>query len=78
MAYDMPVSILSTVYHVQVHVSHALMCMHRNDYMSLSDSFQRVRLCRSIVKERLMVCLIFCLSFSSVNENDCDTCAVFA
>ena len=39
MAYDMPVSILSTVYHVQVHVSHALMCMHRNDYMSLSDSF---------------------------------------
>jgi hypothetical protein len=37
-------------------VSHALMCMHRNDYMSLSDSFQRVRLYRSIVKERLMVC----------------------
>jgi len=56
MAYDMPVSILSAVYHVQVHVSHALMCLHRYDYMSLSDSFQWVRLCRSIVKERLMVC----------------------
>ena len=79
-AYGMLLSILFSVYHVKCdrNMSHALMCMHRNDYMSLSDSFQRVRLCRSIVKERLMVCLIFCLSFSSVNENDCDTCAVFA
>jgi len=80
MANHMLFSISFPVYHVKCdrNMSHALMCMHRNDYMSLSDSFQRVRLCRSIVKERLMVCLIFCLSFSSVNENDCDTCAVFA